>query len=166
VNHLSSIQLGDTIYVKGFEDQEFEFVGHSPQQPLVIVKLSGNRRVRVTAFPSLLCRLRAPVKSVTGAETWTVPAIHVAKRPFSRLVNFAIIALAVLAGAANAQVGNSSFLSFCEAASNANIQGISAAPGSELARRVIARGNTKEEDYASVWKVVKSSIVPICRGLW
>jgi len=166
VNHFSSLQLGDTLYVKGFEDQEFEFLGQSAEQPLVTVKLSGDRKVKTKAFPSLLCRLKAAPKSLAGAELWVVPAIQVAKRPFSRLVNFSVIALAVLAGAANAQAIDSSFLKFCEAASSANVSGISAAPGSELARRVVAKGNANEEDYVSVWNIAKSSIVPICRGLW
>jgi hypothetical protein len=166
VNHFSSLQLGDTLYVKGFEDQEFEFLGQSAEQPLVTVKLSGDRKVKTKAFPSLLCRLKVAPKSLAEAELWVVPAIQVAKRPFSRLVNFSVIALAVLAGAANAQAIDSSFLKFCEAASSANVSGISAAPGSELARRVVAKGNANEEDYVSVWNIAKSSIVPICRGLW
>jgi hypothetical protein len=166
VNHLSSLQLGDTLYVKGFEDQEFEFLGQSAEQPFVTVKLSDDRKVKTKAFPSLLCRLKAAPKSLTGAELWIVPAIQVAKRPFSRLVNFSVIALAVLAGAANAQTVDSGFMKFCEAASKANVSGISAAPGSELAKRVVENTNVKEQDYVSVWNIAKSSIVPICRGLW
>jgi hypothetical protein len=166
MNHLSSIQPGDTIYVKGFEDQEFEFVGHSAEQPLVTVRLPGNRRVKTRAFPSLLGRLKAAPESVAGAEMWTVPAIHVAKRPFSRLVGFSVFAAMIFSGAAFAETRSPGFLGFCEAASSANIQGISAAPDSELGRRIVINGGVKKEDYEAVWRIAKTSIFPICRGLW
>jgi hypothetical protein len=166
MNHLSSIQLGDTIYVKGFEDQEFEFAGHSVEQPLVTVRLPGNRTVKTRAFPSLLGRLKAAPESVAGAEMWSVPAIHVAKRPFSKLVGFSVFAAMLFSGAALAETRSPGFLGFCEAASNANVQGISAAPDSELARRVVVNGGVKKEDYNTVWQIAKTSIFPICRGLW
>lgn len=166
MNHLSSIQPGDTIYVKGFEDQEFEFVGHSAKQPPVTVRLSGNRTVKTKAFPSLLGRLKAAPESVTGAEMWIVPAIHVAKKPFSRLVGFSMFAAVLLSGAAQAQDSDPYYLAFCESASKANVAGISAAPDSVLAKRISTGTNLTTEDYKSIWAVAKSSIFPICRGLW
>jgi hypothetical protein len=166
MSHFSSIQPGDTVYVKGFEDQGFEFVGRSAEQPVVTVQLPGSRTVKTRSFPSLVCRLKAIPESVAGAEMWTVPAIHVAKKPFSRLVGFSVFAAMFFSGTALAQTRTPEFLGFCEAASSANVYGISAAPDSELARRVVANGGVKKEDYISVWQIAKSSIFPICRGLW
>lgn len=166
MSHFSSIQSGDTVYIKGFEDQEFEFIGQSAERPIVTVKLPGNRTIKTRAFPSLLCRLRAPVESVTGAETWIVPAIQVAKKPFSRLVGFSMLAAVLLSGAAQAQDSDPYYLAFCESASKANVAGISAAPDSVLAKRISTGTDLTTEDYKSIWAVAKSSIFPICRGLW
>jgi hypothetical protein len=147
--HLDSITPGLTVYVKGFSDQEFQVVGPCETK---------------TPFPHFTCRLRCTF--LTGDQLWRVPALHISKRPFSKLIGLTACTLATFAGAAKAQTVTPGFLKFCEAASSANVSGISAAPGSELAKRVVANTNVKEQDYVSVWNIAKSSIVPICRGLW
>jgi hypothetical protein len=81
-------------------------------------------------------------------------------------VGFSVFAAMIFSGAAFAETRSPGFLGFCEAASSANIQGISAAPDSELGRRIVINGGVKKEDYEAVWRIAKTSIFPICRGLW
>jgi hypothetical protein len=160
---MSELRPGTKVYVRGFNDQEFELIKHEANQPVALVKLDNGKTFKTRAFPNIVCRLRCTF--LTDDQNWRVPAIHVSKKPFSAIASFTAIATMFFTGVAQAGESNS-IIKFCQTASDANISGISVAPGSELIRRIIRKGDLTEEGYLSVWRAAKGSIIPMCRGLW
>lgn len=148
--HLHSIKPGTTVFAKGFNDEEFEVI-------------ALDRKCR-KQFPHFICRLRCTF--LTEDQLWRIPAIHLSKRPFKQLKGFAAI-IALIAGmSTGVSAEQNHILHYCKEVAVVNAAGISASPNSRLGEITRRRAGYSKDVHEMVWEIARSSIHPICRGIW
>jgi hypothetical protein len=80
---------------------------------------------------------------------------------------FIVLALAIVLAPVTASADDlrSSITDFCAAIVDANQMGISAAPGTVFAERIIRRAKS-DYSYVELWHLAKGMGIPSCRAMW